>query len=446
MVPHSPLHALLTQFGWNSISFQVLESGFEHHHFSPQACMAYHDTGSAWVVAGPPIAARSHWAEHTHAALQWAHTQRRRICFFAVEQPFVEASGLHWVAIGEQPVWNPQAWGERLRQHRSLREQLRRARRHGVGVRQLHYETIMQDPTLHRSVARLLERWRATRPMAPMGFLVQVDPFANVPGRRFYVAWSARGLEGFLVLAPVYARSGWLFENLLRDPQAPNGTAELLIDYAMRDIATHGATYATLGLAPLAGDVGPFLRNTARLSRGLYDFHGLHTFKGKLRPSHWDRLFVAYPAQQSAVRTLLDVLRAFAPGGLLMFALRTLLRGPPLVLQALTLALIPWTLTLALANSTRWFPAPWVQDFWVGFDVLLGLALARLQWRWNATLATVLATAISADACVTALQAVLCAEPRGALGGVVKVIAVAAPSLAATVLWNARRRWLVWQR
>lgn len=442
---HSELHASLSQYGWNSISFQVLESGFHYHHFSPQACIAYHDTGGAWVVAGPPIAARDSWRALTEAAVQRARAERRRICFFAVEQPFVEATGLRPVAIGEQPVWDPQIWSQNLQKHRSLREQLRRARRHGVGIRRVQYETFTQDPSLRADIQRLLARWRAARPMAPMGFLVQVDPFADVPGRRFYVAWSARGLEGFLVLAPVYARHGWLFENLLRDPRAPNGTAELLIDYAMRDVAVEGATYATLGLAPLAGDVGPFLRNTARLARGLYDFQGLHTFKGKLRPSHWDRLFVAYPAEQSGVRAMLDVLRAFAPGGLTMFALRSLLRGPPAVLQLLTFALVPWTWTLAMADTARWFPAPWVQQFWVIFDACLTVGLAGLLWRWNLGLVTLLATAISLDASVTLVQALAFPEPSGWVGGLVKAIAVAAPSLAAVVLWNARRRWRVWQ-
>ena len=48
---------LLKRYGWNATSFQVLEPGVCYW-FDParEACVAYVDTGRAWVVAGAPIA------------------------------------------------------------------------------------------------------------------------------------------------------------------------------------------------------------------------------------------------------------------------------------------------------------------------------------------------------------------------------------------------------
>ena len=57
-------------------------------------------------------------------------------------------------------------------------------------------------------------------------------------------------LVALLAAVPIYARQGWLVEDLLRDVGAPNGTAEALVDKAMRRFAEAGSRYATLGLAP----------------------------------------------------------------------------------------------------------------------------------------------------------------------------------------------------
>ena len=53
---HTRVLDLLRQHGWNATSFQVLEPGFEYW-FDADACVAYVDTGRAWVAAGAPIEA-----------------------------------------------------------------------------------------------------------------------------------------------------------------------------------------------------------------------------------------------------------------------------------------------------------------------------------------------------------------------------------------------------
>src|SRR5690606_35736563 len=144
------------------------------------------------------------------------------------------------------------------------------------------------------------------------------------------------------------ARRGWLFEDLLRDPEAPNGTTELLFDEAMRAAAAEGSRYVTLGLAPLAGAVPTWLGRLRRWTSALYDFDGLRAFKSKLAPSSWEPIHLAYPAGGSPNVALYDVLAAFAGGTFVGFGLRTLLRGPAVVVRALALLLVPWTVTLAV--------------------------------------------------------------------------------------------------
>jgi phosphatidylglycerol lysyltransferase len=436
--------ALLKRHGWNATSFQILEPGFRYWFLDgDEACVAYVDTGRAWVAAGAPVGPQVDWGRAAAGFVAAARAAGRRALFFATEERFLELTpdaGLSALAIGEQPVWDPVAWRATLQATASLREQLRRARAKGVTVRALSPEELADGSgATRKAVDGLIARWLARRPLPPMGFLVQVHAFSHLAERRCLVAEQGGRVIGFVATVPVYARGGWFVEDLLRDPAAPNGTAELLVDAVMNAAAAAGSRYVTLGLAPLSGRVEAWLRFARRSGSGLYDFEGLRAFKAKLRPASWVSVFLSYPRGRSAARAVLDVLSAFARGGLLRFGLETLLRGPAVVVRLLALLLVPWTALLALVDYRRWFPSRSVQLAWVGFDLVLAPALVFLGGRrrgWH----TALAALVTADAVLTSVQAVAFNLRRapGLLDLLVVAIAVAGPTLAALLLWRGR--------
>lgn len=317
--------ALLKRHGWNSTSFQVLEPGFRYWFDGDDACIAYVEAGRAFVVAGAPIAPPERFAELARSFGEHAREARRRVCWFATEARFRER--VHWPAfrIGEQPSWRPALWPAALAGNAGLRSQLRRARAKGVRVRQLEPSEFADehDPA-RRGIERLIERWQGSRRVAPMAFLVQVEPFAFPEERRCFVAERAGAIVGFLAAVPVYARSGWLLQHFLRDPEAPNGTVELLIDSAMRAAAEEEARYVTLGLAPLSGDLPAWLRLARRCGGGLYDFDGLRLFKARLAPQRWDPIYLSHSPRTPGMLAALDALNAFARGSLLRFGADTL--------------------------------------------------------------------------------------------------------------------------
>jgi phosphatidylglycerol lysyltransferase len=346
--------------------------------------------------------------------------------------------------VGEQPEWDPADWDATVKGARSLREQLRRARAKGVVVRALSAEEVSDAgaPT-RRAVDALIARWSQGHPMPPMGFLVQVHAYDHTAERRWFIAERDGAVVGFLAAVPVYARGGWFFEDLLRDPAAPNGTAELLVDAAMRAAAAEGSRYATLGLVPLAGPLPAWLRVARRSGGGLYDFEGLRAFKAKLRPAEWAPIYLSYPTDQGAGRTVQDVLEAFARGGLLRFGLATLVRAPAVMVQLLALLLLPWTALLALAEARRWFPSRGVQLGWIVFDLALAAALVRLGRRWRTGLDVALASLVTADAVLTGIEAATFNLRRGpvtALDFLVCLVAIAGPTLAAVALWRGVAR------
>jgi phosphatidylglycerol lysyltransferase len=431
---------LLERHGWNATSFQILEPSFCYW-FSDdgEACVGYVDTGRAWVAAGPPIAAPDRIAVTTNQFVDAARAARRRVCLFATESRFRDAAPTDWhsVPIGEQPIWSPAEWDDILRKRKSLREQLRRARAKGVTVRLLSAEELSARRT---ELDTLIKRWLSSRTIAPMGFLVQVEPFTHAEHRRIFIAEQAGNIVGFLGVIPIYARDGWFFEDFLRDPAAPNGTIELLVDAGMRAAAAESISVVTLGLAPLAGDVPLLLRSARRMGRALYDFDGLRAFKAKLSPRSWDPIFLSYPPTTNAVRATADTLTAFARGGLLRFGIETLLRGPAIVIRLLAALLVVWTALLALPHSASWFPSPIWQYGWVAFDVVLFVALFALARRWRQPLADIVAVAVTADAAATAVEAIVFNGPRitNWFDVVVVAVAVLAPTFAAVLLWNAR--------
>jgi phosphatidylglycerol lysyltransferase len=248
----------------------------------------------------------------------------------------------------------------------------------------------------------------------------------------------------FAGLVPVPARAGWFVEDVLREPDAPNGTSELLLDTAMRWSVAQGATWLTLGLVPLAGSVSRPLALFRRYATALYDFQGLQRYKEKLAPSEWTTIYVAYPPSQSGAAAIVDSLAAFAGGGLVRFGLRSLVRGPPFMIRALAYLLVPWTLALALAPVQRYFATPALHWAWVTFDVLLALALFRQLGRPSTRWATILALAVTLDALLTTLSGTLwlARHPSDACDVFVILLACVAPTLAAVLLWGARARLL----
>jgi lysylphosphatidylglycerol synthetase-like protein (DUF2156 family) len=326
---HARARDVVLAHGWNTTSFQTLGRGMERHIDAVTgALVGYVDTGSAWVAAGAPIAPEGHLVAAARGFVAEAARRRRIACFFAVEERFLLATGSRSVPIGEQPVWDPSAWPVTLSRTPSLREQLRRARAKGVRAEEVDgSRALAPGAPLRREADRLVAAWLRARSMMPMRFLVDVAPFDLAADRLVVAAHRDARLVGLLVASPIPARRGWLLEHVLRDPhEAPNGTAETLVDAALRAAAARGASRVTMGLAPLAGEVHPVLRLARRAGHPLYDFEGLRAFKAKLRPSAWETVHLAVPDGVTTWSALVESLRAFAGGSLARFGVGTLIR------------------------------------------------------------------------------------------------------------------------
>ena len=193
------------------------------------------------------------------------------------------------------------------------------------------------------------------------------------------------------------------------------------------------------------------MRLVRACTAALYDFDGVRRFKAKLRPDAWTPIHLAWPRDGSGNLALYDALAAFTMlprhgrerASFMRFGFETLAHAPAFGVRLLTLALVPWTILLALAPTHRFFPSKAVQVGWTVWDVALVAALVVLSVRWSSSLARWIAIATSLDFLLTFGEAALDGVRRvhGALDAVILVIACAGPLLAPSQLWGA----LVWR-
>ncbi len=336
---------LVLQYGWTSTVYQILNPGIRHWFSSAtDGVVGYVAAGRTRVVAGAPVCAHADLARVAAEFESDAGAAGQRVCYFGaegrIEALYRDDPHHAFLALGAAPSWQPSGWAERLERHTSLRAQLRRARNKGVVVQEWPSRLAENHPAL----MRCLEAWLATRGLPPLHFLVEPKTLAHLEDRRVFVAERSGVPLGFVVASPVPTRSGWLIEQFVRDPAAPNGCTELVIDGAVSVLAQEGAQYLTLGLAPLSRRASPAIEQTAwpwnsasawarAHGRRFYNFDGLDAFKAKFDPERWDPVYAVSNEPRFSVASLHAIAAAFSGGSPLALAARGLVRA---IVQELT--------------------------------------------------------------------------------------------------------------
>jgi phosphatidylglycerol lysyltransferase len=319
---------LVITHGWNATAYQIVNPGIEHW-FSPKgdAVVGFVEYAGFRVVAGAPVCSLERLPEVVTEFESNSTEAGRRVCYFGAEARLdstLAHSERHSRALlGAQPAWHPARLNESIRQHKSLRAQLNRARNKGISI----VEYSANDAMRSADLKRVLSRWLETRGLPPLHFLVEPDTLERLDDRRVFVAKredSSGTVEvvAFAVLSPVPARDGWLVEQFPRLPAAPNGTVELLLSTAVGSVAESGAEYVTLGLAPLAqrGAIGrddepwwlrALLNLAASYGNRFYNFRGLEAFKTKFNPEVWEPVYAIQNSPGFTPGALIAIGRAF---------------------------------------------------------------------------------------------------------------------------------------
>ncbi len=355
---------LALRYGWNVTAYQIL---------NPDISLWFSDDGDAVVgyverfhlrvAAGGPVCDPARLAEIVEAFERDACARGLGVCWFAVtprlQNVLADANPARPRAVftvGAQPAWDPRRWPERAQSARSLRTQLNRARNKNVRVSEWPVARAQTDTGLRKC----RDEWLAHHSLPSLRFLTEPVALDNLGDRRIFVAETgdlsnadAATVVGFLLAAPVPTRRGWLVEQITRTENAPNGTAELLVDTAFRAFGTENFEYVTLGLVPLSrravigvGENSPPLSTEAASAfttfsvapvvaapptrpwlraalswirlhgRRFYNFEGLDAFKSKFKPEMWEPILVVFDTERVPARALLAIAAAFTEGPL----------------------------------------------------------------------------------------------------------------------------------
>jgi phosphatidylglycerol lysyltransferase len=299
----------------------------------------YGEFGRVWLAAGDPLAPLEDMAELAWQFAAFAKRNNRVVAFVPTSAEFarlVAPDDFAAVKVGASPYFDLTTWNPRGDCAKKLRAGVNQARRAGVTVESLGDAV---TDSLKKETAELCLSWLGSRRSATtFGWLVALDPFLHSEYKKYFAARVNGKLVGFLAASPIPARKAWYLEDVLRQPDAPQGTSTLLVVEALAKLKAEGAALATLGTSPLAtcgpDDVPTDHRMIARTldlaSRrlaGFYNFEGLRRFKAKFVPSWWES---EYALSQHGVtmppRVGHAIVRALVPGGLTQILTRQALR------------------------------------------------------------------------------------------------------------------------
>ena len=460
--------AILKRHGRAASSFQLLEQDYTYwflsHDDHNESVVAYVSTRRFMVVAGGPVGPVERLKDTLETFADFCRSQDRHVLVVGLEPWQIEGISpdvkrFEVFKIGEQPEWDTEHYHVQGPDKKSLRAQINRAKNKGVSVRRVDGDELAQSPgSLRLAIDHILNRWLRSRRLAVLHFMVNLEPFTLREYRRYYVAVHNETPVGFLAAIPVFQRNGWFFEDVIRVPEAPNGTSELLIHHAIEDARENQENFVTLGLSPLTGiESGPGdhrmlrwgLRQSARRLSGLYGFQGLRAFKARMGPDAWVSQYALRSASASNMGTAWALFDVFSRGSAWSFLYdsfrRLLNRVNPRVWAMLLVvqlaALLPWTILLAMADGRRWFGDQSIQAAWVTFDALLFVALAGLAillWRNHRAsrrMSMFLAGATLTDLILSTTQAV---KLHGHLSGwavLFVTLGVLGPAVATFFLW-----------
>ena len=328
--PSGELLRLQTLYGYNPHSLVSIAPGaLVWSTPDIDGAIIYGEFGRVWLVAGDPLTPLENMAELARQFTAFAKGRNRVVAFVPTSAEFarlITPGDFTAVKVGASPYFDLKIWNPRGDCAKKLRAGVNQARRAGVEV-EMTSESV--DELLKKEAAQLCMRWLSSRRSATtFGWLIALDPFLHSEYKKYFAARVNGRLVGFLAASPIPARKGWYLEDVLREPDAPQGTATLLVVEALAKLKAEGVSLATLGTSPLATD-GPndvlsaehrVIQRALRLASQrlgvFYNFEGLRRFKGKFVPSWWESEYAL--GQRGAVmppRVAYAIVRALVPGG-----------------------------------------------------------------------------------------------------------------------------------
>lgn len=207
-----------------------------------EGVIGYQQVGKCAVVIGDPLCLPQDSAELTKAFHDHCQKHQLKIVYLLIGHDFA-----HWTArngcrtliqVGEELSVHP----THFQKKRKLRWQLTQAQNQEVAVNE--YKDF--DPVLEERLQAIMHAWLKQRrgPQVHLGNL----PFFNQGDHRIFYAEQRDKIVGLLVLFPLDRFQGWVVRSCLAVLEAPVGTTEQLMCFAIDTLAQENCSFLCLGI------------------------------------------------------------------------------------------------------------------------------------------------------------------------------------------------------
>lgn len=285
----------------------VHEGGFDL--LGPGGGWLVADCGNSLVCLSDPLAGPGAAAGLLHHLKAEARLRNRwAVVYKCGPETAALASGAGFRAhrIGAEAVLDPRSFTRDGPARRGLRRKLRKAAKAGVAV------SVPGRAALPLAeMTRIADAWAAAHGGA-RGFSMGRFAADRAGLHEYLLAWQGGRLVGFIGL---WAVAGETALDLVRiAPDAPDGTAYVLVAAAISDAGQGGVARFSLSAVPFAGIAAPRTlveRYCAWLYRARPAWHGaqgLHQFKAAFAPD-WEPRYLLAPHLLAAIAAGLDLSR-----------------------------------------------------------------------------------------------------------------------------------------
>ena len=282
----------LKEFGCRSLSYATLQPGLRYFDVPDVGYLSYQSYGGRDFVLSSPICAENN-IETLLGEFIRTHEHPCFVQMYQREADILREVFNHYVVqIGVEHWLNGATWNIHGREKTHIRRWINTARNANVIVKQLGKGQPQCD------VQRISDQWLGGKKnKRKLKFLVRdfyADPALQTLTRSYGAFQNGRliGVVDFAPLFSAHRATGYYADNVRTNPDAPNGTSDLVIVTAFQEFIQEEAKTLSLGLAPLAKIVPcssepPLIRKLLSLlyitGNRLYPFKGNYFHKEKYR-------------------------------------------------------------------------------------------------------------------------------------------------------------------
>lgn len=305
---------LIKKYGTNPYSGLLLYQDFAVFPLtSAEGFIGYRNGHRMLLVMGEPVCAPEHYRVAMQEFIEYCKQVEKpfiQICCGAPYKETVKELDLSSFLIGDVFVFDVSTYQPKGERAKPARWAKNRAIRAGASVKE-YDPRYRPDPALEAALQAVARRWMKKNTQFT-AHLIDLKLFENRNSKRYFYSEVGGIPVAMITCLPIFGQQGYLFEDVIRDPQAPYGSIELITLTIMDCLKAEGGKMATFGISPrldangLTGTSRILVKTGMMFAERIFQLHQLYHFREKFSATFCEPSFLLkYPKGFN----LIDVVR-----------------------------------------------------------------------------------------------------------------------------------------